>query len=91
MYIGTFSHVFLHIPIIQSVSFLSYHLWYSNTNNCINICFQKKAKKDSDDEVGDLGTGDVEMEFIPRRTNAGRARAPVKYNFDDSDDDFDDY
>ena len=54
--------------------------------------FQKKAaKKDSDDGDSDIGVGDMDMAAFSRRPTTGRAKAPVKYNFDDSEDDFDDY
>jgi len=38
-----------------------------------------------------MGGGDMDMAAVARRAATGRAKAPVKYNFDDSEDDFDDY
>ncbi|KAK7113702.1 DNA topoisomerase 2-alpha-like isoform X1 [Littorina saxatilis] len=54
---------------------------------------KKAAKKDSDDDDdSDLGGGDFDTAAAAaRRAPAGRAKAPVKYNFDDSEDEFDDY
>nr|KAG5713710.1 hypothetical protein BaRGS_024337 [Batillaria attramentaria] len=52
---------------------------------------KKKTKQGSDDDC-DLDTGDMDMAAVPRRGATGRAKAPVKYTFDDSeDDDFDDF
>ena len=53
---------------------------------------QKKAVKvESSNDDSDIGDGDLDTAASSRRPVAGRAKAPVKYNFDDSEDDFDDY
>lgn len=53
--------------------------------------FQKKPKDfEGEDDFG--GSGDMDFSAVPRRgATTGRAKAPVKYNFGDSDDDFDDF
>ena len=56
------------------------------------VLLQKKAaKKGSDDGDSDMGGADGDMAAFSRRATTGRAKAPVKYNFDDSEEDFDDY
>ncbi|XP_025107253.1 DNA topoisomerase 2-alpha-like isoform X3 [Pomacea canaliculata] len=52
----------------------------------------KKKPKDSEGEDDFGGSGDMDFSAVPRRgATTGRAKAPVKYNFGDSDDDFDDF
>ena len=55
------------------------------------VCQKKAAKKDSDDGDSDIGGGDMDMAAVSRRAPTGRSKAPVKYTFDDSEDDFDDF
>lgn len=48
---------------------------------------KKRAKKGSDLDLSDLDDGGMDLGGAPRRAPTGRAKAPVKYNFDDSEDD----
>ena len=60
---------------------------------CIVLFYivQKKVSQDDSEDDSDLDTCHMEVENVPRRAPTGRAKVPVKYNFDDSDDDdFDD-
>ncbi|XP_076440250.1 DNA topoisomerase 2-alpha-like isoform X2 [Babylonia areolata] len=49
---------------------------------------KKAVKKASDDGDSDLGGGETDLASLSRRVSTGRAKAPVKYTYDDSEEDF---
>ncbi|KAL8576595.1 DNA topoisomerase 2-alpha [Nucella lapillus] len=51
---------------------------------------KKAPKRVAEDGDGDLGGGgETDLASLSRRVSTGRAKAPVKYTFDDSEDDYD--